>query len=81
MRDRSQGLLDLKGLVTDVSGPQRNACPGTLIPQEAWLPCWARSAGHALAAVIAVGVAGRKRECYETHLAEDACCRKCRVAG
>jgi len=24
-----------KGLVTDVSGPQRNACPGTLTP----LPC------------------------------------------
>ena len=23
-----------KGLVTDVSGPQRNACPGTLTPQE-----------------------------------------------
>jgi hypothetical protein len=23
-----------KGLVTDVSGPQRNAGPGTLIPQE-----------------------------------------------
>jgi hypothetical protein len=27
-----------KGLVTDVSGPQRNACPGTLTPSEAWLP-------------------------------------------
>jgi hypothetical protein len=24
--------LDLKGLVTDVSGPQRNGCPGTLTP-------------------------------------------------
>src|ERR1700722_7127738 len=34
MRDRSQGLLDLKGLVTDVSGPQRNACPGTLTPER-----------------------------------------------
>ena len=25
-----------KGLVTDVSGPQRNACPGTLTPLEAF---------------------------------------------
>jgi hypothetical protein len=28
---------DRKGLVTDVSGPQRNACPGTLTPERGCL--------------------------------------------
>src|SRR6202035_2970605 len=28
------------------------------VPQEAWLPCWARSAGDALAVGCAMGVAG-----------------------
>jgi hypothetical protein len=37
-----------KGLVTDVSGPQRNACPGTLTHEQAWFPCSARSAETAL---------------------------------
>jgi hypothetical protein len=36
-----------KGLVTDVSGPQRNACPGTLTPLRG------------LAVAFRVGVAGR----------------------
>jgi hypothetical protein len=43
MRDRSQGLLDLKGLVTDVSGPQRNACPGTLTSVSAFADHYSRS--------------------------------------
>jgi len=38
-----------KGLVTDVSGPQRNACPGTLTPLRG------------LAVAFRVGVAGRNR--------------------
>ena len=32
-----------KGLVTDVSGPQRNACPGTLTSAKVWLPYRVRS--------------------------------------
>jgi len=32
MRDRIQGLLDLKGGVTDVLGPKCNGCSGTLTP-------------------------------------------------
>jgi hypothetical protein len=28
-----------KGLVTDVSGPQRNACPGTLTPSMSLFQC------------------------------------------
>src|SRR5437879_1806452 len=42
-----------KGLVTDVSGPQRNACPGTLTPLRG------------LAVAFRVGVAGRNRPAVE----------------
>jgi hypothetical protein len=35
-------LIGRKGLVTDVSGPQRNACAGTLTPLRACLPIRAR---------------------------------------
>jgi hypothetical protein len=61
MRDRSQGLLDLKGLVTDVSGPQRNACPGTLTPQEGLVSLHLRRAQKdAFEFVLWVGIAGRE---------------------
>jgi len=61
MRDRSQGLLDLKGLVMDVSGPQRNACPGTLTPQEGLVSLHLRRAQKdAFEFVLWVGIAGRE---------------------
>src|SRR6202034_3901257 len=36
---RNSNHLHRKGLVTDVSGPQRNACPGTLTVRTPSLPC------------------------------------------
>jgi hypothetical protein len=38
MRDRSQGLLDLKGVVTEVLGPKCNERSSTLTPSKAWFP-------------------------------------------
>jgi len=51
-----------KGLVTNVSGPQRNVCPGTLTPlAKGWLPYPCVSAQK----LSRVGVAGRNRPAEE----------------
>ena len=48
-----------KGLVTDVSGPQRNACPGTLTPLSVFCfcRCFSEHQGRRC---------GQERDCYET---------------
>src|SRR5580704_16448569 len=49
-----------KGLVTDVSGPQRNACPGTLTPLSGICCCLCFSGNQGRRC-------GQERGCYETH--------------
>jgi hypothetical protein len=67
-----------KGLVTNVSGPQRNACPGTLIPQEGLVTLFfARSAERCF--VLRVGVAGGKGP--QRRGPEDGCSRRLEAGG
>jgi len=52
---------DRKGLVTDVSGPQRNACPGTLTHEEGLSSLGVRVSAR----IFRAGVAGRNRPAEE----------------
>src|SRR5271168_3648788 len=61
----------LKGLVTDVSGPQRNACPGTLTPERGLSSFSARSGGRSGWALRAGTARFHERA---------ACCQDLRVA-
>jgi hypothetical protein len=47
-----------KGLVTDVSGPQRNGCPGTLTPLRSFGCCFCSSEDQGRRC-------GQERDCYE----------------
>jgi hypothetical protein len=51
-----------KGLVTDVSGPQRNACPGPLIPQKGLVTtsCALRAHIHGALRGVPAGLGSRK---------------------
>jgi hypothetical protein len=44
-----------KGLVTDVSGPQRNACPGTLSPERGLASLFVRMSARDFQARVAAG--------------------------
>jgi hypothetical protein len=44
-----------KGLVTDVSGPQRNACPGTLTPERGLVSLFACAARKPMRVAVAGG--------------------------
>ena len=62
-----------KGLLTDVSGPQRNACPGTLTPLEAGAsPAAFRGLGSALpvrnGGIRSLRNAIRRRTAFELYL-------------
>jgi hypothetical protein len=56
-----------QGVLTDVPGPKRNACPGTLIPQEGLVSLPARSAEDAFGLGLAYegGRCGRERPALE----------------